>query len=99
MKNILSALILVALFLDLSVVCAQQEDDSTSINPDVCGLTSKKVAQLLQSREKRYTSSQIARNQQDWDWQIILANQNNNDFRGGSLINSQWVLSFAWESE
>jgi hypothetical protein len=98
MKNLSLNLVLAALFLNLSLVCGQDEDDSTSINPDVCGLTSKKAALVLQTREKRYASSQAASNQRDWGWQVFLVDKDNT-YISGSLINSQWVLSFAHESE
>jgi hypothetical protein len=88
------SLYLVAFSVMATLVVAQIQDDASSINPEVCGLMSKKAAALLE-REKRYTSGKVVSNQADWGWQVVLVDKNG-DMRSGSLINSQWVLSFAY---
>jgi hypothetical protein len=93
MKNLSLNLVLAALFLTLSLVCGQEEEDAQSINPDVCGLTAKKAKIVLQ-REKRHASSQVAGDQREWGW-LVLTVTEDGFASSGSLINSQWVLSRA----
>ncbi len=96
MKNLSLNLVLAALFLTLSLVCGQEEEDARSINPNVCGLTAKKAKMGLQ-REKRFASSQVAGDQREWGWLVLTVSEKSTS--SGSLINSQWVLSRAYKSK
>ncbi len=66
-----------------------KSDDSRSINPDGCGLRYKD----MQSRTERFLSNKRS-NQKDWAWLAILVDKDNLS-NGGSLINSQWIMTSA----
>jgi hypothetical protein len=76
-------------------VALQEQDDAENINPEICGMTYQKASNLL--RQRRFTSSSVA-DQRQWGWQAILLNEDNT-MSCGSLINSQWVLSYANDNE
>jgi hypothetical protein len=92
-KKIFLLIVFSALLLKL--VQCQEEDDLYAINSKWCGLPSQRAAQMVQ---KRYTSSQAARDQRDWGWTVLILDKEGKMI-SGSLINSQWVLSQAYLSE
>ncbi len=93
----------IGLFMVIGAVTGQLEEDPRQINPDVCGLTAQKVRIKLEEssssseRKKRLVNSSVA-DQREWGWQVMLFSQEGL-ITCGSLINSQWVLSYAVLSE
>jgi hypothetical protein len=77
-----------------------ENEDATQINPPECGLSYRQMSQVMakdNSGEKRYISSTASR-QREWGWHVFLF-ENADTMFSGSLINSQWVLSRAENSE
>jgi hypothetical protein len=77
------------LCLTILSVCAQEEDDSTRINPEQCGRRVNNKG----SSERRFLSS-VKANQKDFGWHVCVLDSEPYH-QSGSLINSQWVLSRA----
>jgi hypothetical protein len=99
MKSLSSIPVLLIFVLSVAFSSGQDENDARSINPDVCGLTSKKAALVLQREERSTTRSpQVTINQREHGWQVLTMLKNN-IFGCGTLINSRWVLSIALKSE
>ena len=67
-------------------ISAQELDDSKRINVDGCGR--RPFARLANNK---IVGGQVA-NVGDWGWQVALI-RNKYFICGGSLINSQWILT------
>jgi hypothetical protein len=76
--------------LAMSAVSAQSVNDATTLNSIECGLSpgSKRLG-------KRFLSSSLANNQNEWGWHVLLLDDKQ-QARSGSLINSQWVVTNAF---
>lgn len=68
------------------VALAYAQSDSTIINPEGCG------RRPLQTRNKIVGGQEATKH--DWGWQIALY-RGSSFSCGGSLINSQWVITAA----
>ena len=86
------------LFVVFCAVSAQQEDDATSLNPRECGLTYKQASRLMK-KTKRHASALEAVDQREYAWHVVMMNRDGETTSSGSLINSHWVLSQAYNSE
>jgi hypothetical protein len=89
-------LLKVWLGLVLSTLCLaargqEREEDATRVNPPECG---KLYEDAARTGGKRFLSSTRAI-QRDFGWQVSVSEEDVTHTFGGSLINSQWVLTHA----
>lgn len=81
---------LIVLAVILATAFAQQNGDTTKLNPPNCG---KRLPRLDPDNGNKVVGGEIA-DREDWGWQISL-NSSGRLICGGSLVNSQWLITAA----
>ena len=77
-------------FLALLVACAYAQD-ATTLNPSGCG---RRISDITGKRDADKVVGGVKADPQDWGWQVLMM-YNGRFICGGSLINSQWVVTAA----
>ena len=84
--------VIIILAASLAIAYSQGTGDTTSINPSVCGRTGGAVEDPDYDPAKIVGGTEAVAN--FWKWQIALQ-RSGSQICGGSLINSQWVVTAA----